>query len=543
MNVKHAHPGLKDALALQNGNRKVRGRGPAQGPARHGPGGRGPRGRPIALVGRKQEIRRTLGNRQRATASRLRGLGARIQYSYTDVFNGFRVTVKAKQVSKIARLPNVRAVLTVPTHTIDNTNTVSYLGADKAWGQTGRTGKGVTIAIIDSGINYYHLDFGGAGNAAWRADDPTRREPGTFPTAKVVGGYDFAGDDYDADTQPVPHPDPDPLDCKAKDSEIVQHGTHVAGTAAGTGVTVAGRTYTGPYDTNTLSRTDFRIGPGVAPQARLLAYRVFGCAGSTTLLVDAIERAVQDGADVINMSIGAPFGDAGSLDAVASDNASLAGVVVVAAAGNEGASAYMTGSPGVAQRSIAVAALDAERSFPAATVDMATGADVDAINANDSALPVSGRITVFRDDPSTSVDPDTGKGNESLGCFPEDYTYNGFTDGRIAVVYRGICPRTDRAVQGQQQHAAAVIMINTADWLPPFENIIGGVTIPFIGVSGADEAPVHDRRRQDRHHQGRGHHRQPDVPRERGLHLGRSPPRGQRHQAGHHGPWRLGLLG
>ncbi len=487
VNVKHAHPGLKDALALQNGNRKVEVAVQLKGaPVTVQEGAALAVGRSLS-VGRRQEIRRTLGSRQRVTASRLRGLGATIQHSYTDVFNGFRITVKAKQVSKIARLPNVRAVLTVPTHTIDNTNTVSYLGADRAWGQTGKTGKGVTIAIIDSGINYYHLDFGGAGNAAWRADDPTRREAGTFPTAKVVGGYDFAGDDYNADTQPVPHPDPDPLDCKAKDSEIAQHGTHVAGTAAGTGVTLAGRSYSGPYDTSTLSRTAFRIGPGVAPQAKLLAYRVFGCAGSTTLLVDAIERAVQDGADVINMSIGAPFGDAGSLDAVASDNASLAGVVVVASAGNEGPSAYMTGSPGVAQRSIAVAALDAVRSFPGATVDMATGRDIDAINANDSSLPVSGRITVFRDDPGTPTDPDTGKGNESLGCFPQDYSYNDFSDGRIAVVYRGICPRTDRAVQGQQQHAAAVIMINSADGLPPFENLIGGVTIPFIGVSGADE--------------------------------------------------------
>ena len=139
---------------------------------------------------------------------------------------------------------------------------------------------------------------------------------------------------------------------------------------------ISGRTYTGPYDSHTLANTDFRIGPGVAPQAKLLAYRVFGCTGSTYLVTDAIERAVQGGADVINMSLGSPFGTAGTLDAIASDNASLAGVVVVAAAGNEGGSAYMTGTPGTATRAIAVAAVDAVPEFPGARLNMASGPDI-----------------------------------------------------------------------------------------------------------------------------------------------------------------------
>ena len=435
-------------------------------------------------VGRKQDIRRTLGLRQRVTAARLRSLGATVQFTYTDVFNGFRIRVKARQLDKIASLANVQALLTVPRHTRDNINTVPYLGADTTWGQTGKTGKGVRIAIIDTGINYYHLDFAGAGNAAWKADDSTIREPGTFPTSKVVGGYDLVGDSYDADLQPVPHPDPDPLDCKAKSAD--QHGTHVAGTAAGTGVTDNGSTYTGPYDSHTLANTDFRIGPGVAPQAKLLAYRVFGCTGSTDVVVDAIERAVQGGADVISMSLGSDFGDAGSLDSVASDNASLAGVVVVASSGNAGASAYLTGSPAAATRSISVAAVDAVPDFPGARLNMPTGPDITGVNANNAHLPVSGKLNVFHDDPGTAVDGTTGQGDESLGCFPQDYVYNGFHAGQVAVVFRGICPRTDRAVQGTKQHAAAVIMINNANTLPPYENTIRGATIPFIGVDAID---------------------------------------------------------
>ncbi len=418
-------------------------------------------------VGRKRDIRRTLGTRQRVTAARLRGLGATIEYTYTDVFNGFRIRVKARQLDKIASLANVQALLTVRRYTRDNVNTVPYIGADTTWGQTGKTGKGVTIAIIDTGINYYHVDFAGKGQAAWKADDTKVREPGTFPTSKVVGGWDFVGDTYDADVQPVPHPDPDPLDCKAKAAD--QHGTHVAGTAAGTGVTDAGKTYKGAYDSHTLSNTDFRIGPGVAPQAKLLAYRVFGCAGSTNVVVDAIERAVQDGANVISMSLGSDFGDAGTLDAIASDNASLAGVVVVASSGNAGASAYLSGSPAAATRTISVAAVDAVPSFPGAKLNMATGPSITGINANNNGdLPVTGKVNLFHDDPSTPVDGTTGEGDESLGCFAQDYHYNHFHAGQIAAVLRGICPRTDRAVQGtdaarscggddqQRGHAAAL---------------------------------------------------------------------------------------
>ena len=65
----------------------------------------------------------------------------------------------------------------------------------------------------------------GSGNPAYQNDDSTKIEPGTFPTAKVVGGYDFVGDNYDPEGPPdeqVPNPDKDPLDCKDNNSENVQ---------------------------------------------------------------------------------------------------------------------------------------------------------------------------------------------------------------------------------------------------------------------------------------------------------------------------------
>ena len=332
----------------------------------------------------------------------------------------------------------------------DNTNTVPFLGANKTWGQTGLTGKGVVIAIIDSGINYYHLDFGGAGYTAWKHDDPTKRD-GTFPTAKVIGGYDLVGDDYDADVPgSMPNPDPDPLDCKAKDAGTVQHGTHVSGTAAGFGVTSDGHTYTGPYTTNTLKNVDFRIGPGVAPEAKLMAFRVFGCNGSSSVITDAIEMATRAGADIISMSLGSPLGNPGSLDSVASDNASLAGTTVVVASGNEGGSAYITGSPGVALRAISVAAVDAAQFLRAWCRPRLRGvhSGVGGWNMYDSPLPVSGKLRVLKN----------GSGTLHRGCSAGDFSSLAAHD--VAVISRGDCAFGDKRGFAQAAGANAVVLVN-----------------------------------------------------------------------------------
>jgi subtilisin family serine protease len=437
---------------------------------------------------RKASLRATIGRRQAAAEARIARAGGRVEATFTDTFNGFRVRTRAGKLDEIAAIPGVKAILTVTKHTRQNANTIAFLGADKTWAQTGYTGKGVRIAVIDTGINFYHSDFNGAGFAAWKADNGLKRD-GNFPTAKVVEGWDLVGDAYNAD-DPIPdrNPDPNPLDCKAADAESVQHGTHVAGTAAGVGVTANGQPYQGAYTPAAIAAADLRIAPGVAPEAKLMAYRVFGCEGSTYVTADAIEMAVRDGADIINMSLGSDFGNPGSLDAVAADNAVLAGVTVVASSGNSGPSAYETGSPGASQRTISVAAMDAQPSFPGAKVDMPSGADIKAINANDGPLPVTGKLHYFVDNPATAGDPDTGEGYEQSGCMADSYAYNDFKAGEIAVVQRGFCARIDKAKTGDKRNAKAVIQVNNATGLPPYENAIAGVTIPFIGVSSDADA-------------------------------------------------------
>ena len=442
----------------------------------------------------KEAIRSQLKSQQNQARGQIEAKGGRVLYQLADAYNGVIVHTQMKDVSALSQVPGVVAVRKLQEFRPLNTNGVPYVGGPTAWAD-GLTGDGVTIADIDTGIDYTHADFGGPGTvSAWQdaVAHSTEAPPASLvgPAApKVKGGFDFVGDDYNANPssssyQPVPHPDPNPLDCNG-------HGTHTAGTAAGDGVLDTGATYTGPYDGSTVSGNSWDVGPGVAPQASLLAYRVFGCAGSSEVVAAAIDRAVADGADVITMSLGSTFGDPSDPTAVASQNAVDDGVVVVAAAGNDGPSAYMTGSPAAANGVLSVAAMDGSvPSYPGAVI---AGKTSDAVlDANGAAFSDGTTMPakVLWADPSA---PHT-LANVSLGCNPDDYT--GVT-GDLVIVQRGVCARVARAVYGQKAGAAAVLMINSADSYPPFEGKITSnpdtgeqytVTIPFFGAKSSQGA-------------------------------------------------------
>src|SRR5450759_5302276 len=246
--------------------------------------------------------------------------GGKILGQYQYAYNGIKVRIAGRGVAALAALPGVIGIRGVSIYSIDNVNSVPFIGAPAAWTDLGVTGSGETIAVIDTGIDYTHANFGGAGTvAAFEANDPTVVEAGTFPTAKVVAGWDFAGDAYDAtgvNGSVTPAPDPDPLDCYG-------HGSHVAGTTAGDGVLADGTTYSGAYNASIYGSNTFAIGPGVAPKANLVALKVFGCAGSTDLVVDALNWVAEYNAthsvntvDVVNMSLGSDFGRNDNPDAV-----------------------------------------------------------------------------------------------------------------------------------------------------------------------------------------------------------------------------------
>ncbi len=229
---------------------------------------------------RQKAQAKTLKTRQAKVANAAENRGATVLGTFQYTYNGVKVRVSAAKLAAMAAIPGVVAVRQVKLVQPENVNGVPYVGAPSAWQDAGATGDGVKIAILDSGIDYTHADFGGPGTpAAYDDNDPTVIEPGTFPTAKVVAGWDFVGDDYfPTGGSPTPVPDPDPLDCDG-------HGSHVAGIAAGAGVEADGSTFAGPYDASTIGDpTDWLIGPGVAPEASIVSLKVFGCEGSARSL-------------------------------------------------------------------------------------------------------------------------------------------------------------------------------------------------------------------------------------------------------------------
>jgi len=317
---------------------------------------------------------------------------ADVIYRTHSVLAGVGVTAPAGDQDLLARIPGVRAVYPIAPKYPDNSYAVPFQSAPLAWQETGFRGTGQTIGVIDSGIDYTHSDFGGPGTTTAydeaHADEDQAIDPGLVDQDKFADGVgiDLVGDSYDADPdsedyQPDPHPDPNPLDCGG-------HGSHVAGSAAGFGVAADGSTYSGAYD-DSIDFDGMKIGPGMAPEARIFAIKVFGCDGSTNVITEAIDRAVDpnndgdpsDHVDVINMSLGSDFGSVQDGDSVAANAAVDMGVSVVAAAGNAGDHTDITGSPGDASKVLSVASsVDA-----GSKVD---GAEV-TIDGNDSLFGIT----------------------------------------------------------------------------------------------------------------------------------------------------------
>ncbi|HQR12522.1 MAG TPA: S8 family serine peptidase [Casimicrobiaceae bacterium] len=467
-------------------------------------------GRPLSQAER-DTIRSARTADQAGIKAAIERRGGKVLGSFQSAMNGIKVSIPQNRLQELRSLPGVVGIKLVGTYDRDNTNSVPLIGAPLVWqGKAHIQGQGVKVAIIDSGIDYTHANFGGPGTVAAyqaaKATDTLPANPSQFGPAapKVKGGTDLVGDDYDANPgnatyQPIPHPDPNPLDCEFT-SGNVGHGSHVAGTAAGFGVKADGTTFAGPYTAAAYTPGAFLIGPGVAPQADLYAVRVFGCNGSTNVVSEAIDWAVANGMDVINMSLGSSFGniengDAGSsAEQTAVANAAAAGIVVVVSSGNSGPTPYIVGSPSVFEGAISVAATDALAGIPTASLALSADGTITVQNSNSGVFANGANypIHVLRN----------SDGTVSLGCDPNEYDPN-ITGvplaGKVVVTVRGVCARVFRAGAAQHFGAAAAAMINSAAGFPPYEGPIPGgapnpnagniyepVTIPFFGVAQAD---------------------------------------------------------
>src|SRR5262245_59917243 len=170
-------------------------------------------------------------------AFRRAALAARVPYTerraFDVLFNGFSVEVDPADRMKLAQLPGVKAIYPVeeiraPTPepgagALPNlAAAITMTGAKAAQDDLGLTGSGVKVGIIDTGVDIDHPAFGGSGTNGTT----------TFPTARIVAGYDFVGDAYTGGTENIV-PDAVPDDCNG-------HGTHVAGIVGGNGGGIRG---------------------------------------------------------------------------------------------------------------------------------------------------------------------------------------------------------------------------------------------------------------------------------------------------------------
>jgi subtilisin family serine protease len=364
--------------------------------------------------------------RRNAAASGLRMVERR---SYDTLFNGLVVKVELRDRSKLLQLPGVKAIHPVTTvqaptpeqaagSAVDLAAALGLTGANIAQNTRGLTGRGIKVGIIDTGIDIDHPAFGGSGT---NGTTP-------FPTARVVAGHDFVGDNYDAGgtgAQLVPVPDANPDDCNG-------HGTHVAGIVGANGGGIV----------------------GVAPGVTFGAYRVFGCVGSTDsdIILAAMEQAHADGMDIINQSLGAARQWPQYPTAQAASRLVKLGVVMVASIGNNGPGGsspdalFAAGAPGVGDRVIGVASFDnAQRAFSV------NGTPYGYTPASAAPLPpTSGSLPMARTGTAAST-------ADACTALPA-----GSLTGHAALIRRGGCTFYAKAFNAQSAGATAVVLHNNA---------------------------------------------------------------------------------
>ena len=441
-------------------------------------------GRSLASSVRSRYVQQ-LETAQARVQAQLAQMDMQVISNYTVVYNGIQARIPYNRLNEIRAMPGVKAIHPAPIHEPALGASVPLIGAPEVWNELEFDGEGIVIAIIDTGIDYTHMALGGSGDITDYEDaiaDTTIILPGTFPTEKVIAGWDFAGPLYHAGCSvaneaagictTTPISNPNPLDVNG-------HGTHVAATAAGIG-------YEG-------------MGAGVAPEAKLVALKVFGdVAGSTALTLDALEWATENYIEygwpqVINMSLGSNFGtdDPEDPSVKGSQAAAEAGIVVVASSGNAGDNAYITGSPATADKAISVAA---------STTGYVTGPTIDI--ADTEYITQTNIIYT-----PASFDDNTGHYEETtiaplayVGeltatntlCSIVDLAPDALED-QIALIQRGGCTFSEKVNNAAALGAVGTIIYNNEPG--PFGGIGDPVTIPaaFIQMpDGVNLIPAHD---------------------------------------------------
>jgi minor extracellular serine protease Vpr len=352
-------------------------------------------------------------------------------------------------------------------------NSVSFIGGLEAREELNLTGKGLRIGIIDTGIDYTHTMFGGSGSVEeFKAINPDIEAP-NFPNDKILGGIDLVGDKFSPGSPYKEHkiarPDKNPLDYNG-------HGTHVAGTVAGIGDGV------NTYD-------------GVAPDAKLYGIKVFGQNSTNdSVVIAALEYSIDpngdldpsDRLDIVNLSLGGPYGKPSINYAEAVKNTVRAGVSFVAAAGNSGNNPYIVGAPSTAAEAFSVAAgID----YMSHNIQVA-GSEV---QLDGESKVVSSPYATFSKEMAEGdvISAETayvGLASEELN---EEMRVQ--VNGKIAIIDRGGNPFFDKATYALNAGAVGVVIVNN---VPDAPSAPGGgegkMSIPVVMISKAEGQKIKD---------------------------------------------------
>lgn len=438
-----------------------------------------------AVAGNKRTGMRMTADQQRAYAAQLRqkqdalmsqiqSLGGQRLATLTKAANALVVEVATSQAPVIAKLPGVVQVMPVGEYQLHLGSTVPYVGA-AAVQSLGIDGTGVRVAVLDSGIDFTHYNLGGTGVPAdfttcyaQNAVAPSGACATYFgPGApKVLGGYDFVGETW---PNTALQPDPNPIARAGTGG----HGTHVADI-------IAGRSADGLHK-------------GVAPGAKVYAVKVCSAVASScsgTAILQGFDFALDpngdddmsDAVDVVNLSLGASYGQRENASVQAADAASKFGVVVVASAGNSANRPFISGSPSTATAAISVAQtqVPSAQAVPLIVNSPPAIAGTISNTATVSWAPVgagfSGNVA------TTAASPASPPANDACSALPA-----GSLSGRVALIRRGSCGIGEKVTFATAAGAVGVLVDNNVPGDPPsFSQSGTGPYAPTLIISVTD---------------------------------------------------------
>ena len=386
--------------------------------------------------------------------------------SLTLTFNGVIVEYKGGDLKQRLRgVPGIKAVhedAMVHVH-MDASN--DLIGAPEVWQQLGgqdAAGKGINVAIIDTGLDFDHPMFADNGHDAVVVESEAGEDwcavnPDVCNDKIAIAGYfDF--------------PEASASEDEVLDSpwDVNGHGSHVAGTAVGNPVST---TYNGVA-------LNFS---GVAPGATLMVYKaLFNTpdgrgSGLTLSLAEALESAAADGADVINNSWGGGAGGspANSYYTPIMQSLDEMGVITVTSAGNSGPGPVTVGCPGCIEETITVASTQTGRVF-GNELNVTGFEEPIAANLGNGAFEVTAPITAELW-PASQVDE---ANVEACTAFEE-----GAFEGKIALVTRGTCSFEEKANVVQDAGAVGMVLYNNADG--EIIMTMGAATLPSVSIQQA----------------------------------------------------------